>query len=113
MLFAVAVTPASPFASVTAVDADSVAVAGPGAAVNETVVPDNAFPNASATCTTSGAANASVTVVLCGEPLATVTALAAPGTFVIAKLAVVAMPSTLAPTAYAPAMSFAVASTDA
>ncbi len=46
-------------------------------------------------------------------PPVAVTALGVPARFIIAKLTVVATPLTLATTAYAPAMSFALALTDA
>src|SRR5207237_5478521 len=74
--FAVAVTLANPELSVTAVAADSVAVAPlePVCAAKFTVTPGSELPDASATTTTNRLANAAPVGVVCGTPLTMKTA---------------------------------------
>src|SRR5215470_1001421 len=111
--FAVAVTLASPELSVTAVAADSVAVAPlePVCAAKFTVMPGSELPEASATTTTSGLAKALPVGVVCEFPLTMNTAAGPVETFCRWKVAGVATPETEAVTVKAPTVALAVAVT--
>jgi hypothetical protein len=82
---AVAVTLASPFASVVAVGPLSVALAPAAGAAKATLTPGTRLPKASLTTTTSGLAKPVATVADCPEPDTTATDAAAPGVLVRAK----------------------------
>src|SRR5713101_539452 len=111
--FAVAVTLASPELSVTAVAAESVAVAPlePVCAAKFTVMPGSELPEASATTTTKGLAKALPVGVVCGFPLTMNTAAGPVETFCRWKVAGVATPETDAVTVKAPTVPLAVAVT--
>src|SRR6266852_4035396 len=111
--FAVAVTLASPELSVTAVAAESVAVAPlePVCAAKFTVMPGSELPEASATTTTKGLAKALPVGVVCGFPLTMNTAAGPVETFCSRKVAGVATPETDAVTVKAPTVALAVAVT--
>jgi hypothetical protein len=66
--------------------------------VNVTVTPLTGFESISSTVATNGAANAVLTVVLCGVPLVAVIEAGAPTVFVRLKLAAVDTPATVAVT---------------
>ena len=111
--FAVAVTLASPELSVTAVAADSVAVAPlePVCAAKFTVTPGSELPDASATTTTNRLANAAPVGVVCWFPLTMKTAAGPVETFCRRNVAGVATPATEAVTVKAPTVALAVAVT--
>ena len=111
--FAVAVTLANPELSVTAVAADSVAVAPlePVCAAKFTVTPGSELPDASATTTTNRLANAAPVGVVCWFPLTMKTAAGPVETFCRRNVAGVATPATEAVTVKAPTVALAVAVT--
>jgi hypothetical protein len=108
---AVAVTEAKPFASVVAVVALSVAEAPLDGGAKVTVTPLTALPCASVTVAASAAPKAVLTCVLCEAPPVATIAAADPAVFVRLKTPCCDAPRTVALTAYAPAMVFAVAVT--
>jgi hypothetical protein len=79
VVFAVAVTLATPVESVVAVVDEREAEAPDPGAVKFTVTPDSGLPLASVTFTCSGPPNAVPTVVLCVPPPTTVMAAGGPG----------------------------------
>ena len=76
---AVAATPATPLAAVTAVVFDNTAVGPPEGAVNVTVIPLNGLLPASFTVACSAVANAPLIAALCGVPAVAVMLAAAAG----------------------------------
>jgi hypothetical protein len=109
--FAVAVTLATPSASVLADAADSSAEAPEPGTPNDTVMLWSGLPIASATPTTSGASNAVPVGVCCPEPLITNTLAGVASMFCSENETSLVMPLDDALTWNAPAVAFAVAST--
>jgi len=111
--FAVAVTLASPEMSVTALAAESVALAPleAGWTAKFTVMPGSELPEASETTTTKGLAKPPLVAAVCGFPLTMKTAAGPVDTFCRWKVAGVATPATEAVTVKAPTVALAVAVT--
>ena len=96
--FAVAVTLATPLPLVTALAADSAALAPLPGTTKFTVTPATGLPPRSFTVTCNGFANAVLIPVDCGVPPVAVTLAAVPAVLVRLKVAGVATPATLAVT---------------
>jgi hypothetical protein len=100
---AVALTDATPVASVVAVVALSVAEAEPGGAENVTVAPDTGLPRASVTSADSDEPKAVPTVADCDAPPAAEMDATGPAAFVSENAVDAATPTAVPVTAYAPA----------